>query len=133
MSQTQQEENRKCIIKVDCLCGESHRPLHQSAKLAPQKRKKQLLSCLPKSWTVNKETKCSEVIRQSFFSVHTEAPSTTFDSQPLDLGFVQPSGASLLSTRIGIPSRCSHPRGFGIVFPGQREKNHQSNSHFHTL
>lgn len=68
------------------------------------------------------------MIHWSFLCFNIRPPLLTFDSQPLDLGFVQPSGASLPSIGIGIPSRCSHPRGFSIVFPGQRKKNHQSPS-----
>lgn len=63
---------------------------------------------------------------QVFFWLHIRPLLVTFDSQPLDLSFVQPSGASLPSTEIGIPSRCSHPRGISIVFLWQRgeKKNH---------
>ena len=97
--------------------------LHQSAK----ERKKQLLSGLPKSRTANKkETKWSKVMRRSLSCLHIRPPLPTFDSQPPDLGFVRPSGAILPSIGIGIPSRCSHPRGFSIVSPGQRKKNHHS-------
>lgn len=104
-----------------------HKQLYQSAKPFPPKRKKQLLSCLPRRLTVNKkETKWSKVIHSFFFCFHIRPALLTFDSQPLDLSFVQPSGASLPSIGNGIPSRCSHLRGFSIVFPGQRKKNHQS-------
>lgn len=65
-------------------------------------------------------------MRRSFSCLHIRPPLPTFDSQPPDLGFVRPSGAILPSIGIGIPSRCSHPRGFSIVSPGQRKKNHHS-------
>lgn len=65
-------------------------------------------------------------MRRSFSGLHIRPRLPTFDSQPPDLGFVWPSGAILPSIGIGIPSRCSHPRGFSIVSPGQRKKNHHS-------
>lgn len=76
-----------------------------------------------KGQTVNKkETKWSKMMHSFFFCFHIRPPFLTFDTQLLDLSFVQPSGASLPSIGIGIPSRCSHPRGFSIVFPAQRKK-----------
>lgn len=61
-----------------------------------------------------------------FFWFHIRPLLLTFDSQPRDLCFVQPSGASLPSTEIGIPSRCSHPRGISIVFRWQQKKKKES-------
>lgn len=107
---------------------------HRSAKpFFPKKKETSALLPLKDGQTVNKETKWSKMMHWSFFCFHIRPPFPTFDSEPLDLSFVQPSGASLPSMGIGIPPRCSHPRGFSIVFSRQRKKNHQSHSGVHTL
>lgn len=67
------------------------------------------------------KAKWSEVVHLFLFCFHIR-PLLTPDTWPLDHCFVQSSGASLLSTKIRIPSRCSHLRGCNVVSCGQREK-----------